>query len=126
MNNTVKIIIGIIIVKIAFIYLLISLYANPLGYAAPLAGAIGFLAFSILFSSVIYSVNLYTFSVKLFMAIESIVFLVGGFLSALICAYSLDEHMSYPLASSILILGSVLPLSALFIRWNTKNEFSQS
>lgn len=125
MNNLVKIIAGIVIVKIAFVYLLINLYANPVGYATPMAGAIGFLAFSILFGSVIYSIKNYTVAVKIVMAIESTIFLIGGFLSALICLYSLAENTSYPLASSILVLGSILPVSILIIRWNTKNEFSQ-
>lgn len=126
MTNIVKIIIGIIIVKIAFIYLLINLYVNPLGYATPIPGAIGFLAFSILLSSLIYSFKMFTTSIRVFMIIESILFSIGGFLVALICLYSLSETTSYPMASSLLILGSILPLSILIIKWNTKNELPQS
>lgn len=126
MTNVFKTMAGLIIILVAFLYLLINLYANPLGYATPTAGAIGFIAFSILFSSLIYSVKTYTFSVRIFITIESTLFFIGGFLGGLVCLYSLSENTSYPLASSILVLGSVLPLSILIIKWNSKNEFSQS
>lgn len=126
MTNVFKTIAGLIIMLVAFLYLLINLYANPIGYSTPTAGAIGFLAFSILLSSLIYSFKTFTAPIKVFMTIESIVFFVGGFLVSLICLYSLSENTSYPMASSLLILGSILPLSMLIIKWNTKNELPQS
>lgn len=126
MTNLFKIFIGFIIMLVAFSYLIINLYANPLGYVTPTAGAIGFLAFSILSSSLIYSLKNFTKLIRILLSIQCAVFFVGGFLFSLICLYSLAESTSYPIASSLLLLGSVLPLSILIIRWNTKNEFPQS
>lgn len=122
MSNVIKVIAGMVIIKVAFIYILINLYANPLGYPTPTAGAIGFLAFSILLSAVIYSLKSFTFIIKILVTIETIYFLIGGFLSALVCFYSLRENISYPLASSILVLGSILPLAILLVKWNSNNE----
>lgn len=124
MTNLFKIFIGFIMMLLAFSYLIINLYANPLGYMTPNTGAIGFLAFSLLFSSLIYSLRPFSKSIKILLAIQSGVFLVGGFLFSLVCLYSLSESMSYPMASSLLLLGSVLPLSTLFMLWNRKNELS--
>jgi hypothetical protein len=126
MINVFKIFIGFVIMLLAFSYLIINLYANPLGYATPTAGAIGFLAFSILLSSLIYSLKTFTKLIKILLVIQGVVFFIGGFLFSLICLYSLSESMSYPMASSLLLLGSVLPLSTLIMQGNRKNEFSQS